>query len=426
MALEHFITECRNTNKRLIKQELVSLYTAKYPALKQMLTFCYEPFRMYHINTKRMIVPPPGKEGAIDVWADFEFVLQEMERQFSIMKNRAMLSSLLARCNPETQELFLGIANKDLKAGFSAKIVNKVLPGLVNVFDVALAQLYDPNKTYNDLPHWWASKKLNGMRLVAMYLEEKWIVRTRNGKNITDRVKHLFPSFEKARQKGGYTFLDGEGYAHGIDPSRIAGDILGGEMDCSYVDFQVFAMGRNAAKFLQGDPTDITYPEQEVQCDLITFVSHIDIPNDSKRIIAFAKRMEDEGYEGAMLRNPDVPYALGRTNKMLKVKTWLLDKEKRREEALAVTCIAIKSSEQWRASKEDDKMIKVRTMESIEYEAPDGTTGKVGSGYTHIQRDEIHKNKSTYIGQKLDINFQQTGSKGGKIFPIFAIWRFDL
>lgn len=425
MALEHFITECRNTNKRLIKQELISLYTAKYPALKQMLAFCYEPFRMYHINTKRMIVPPPGKEGAQDVWADFSFVLLEMERQFSIMKNKVMLSALLARCNPETQELFLGIAGKDLKAGFSTKIVNLVLPGLVNVFDVALAQLYEPTKTYNDLPHWWASKKLNGMRVVMLYLNREWRARTRNGKDITDRVKHLFPSLEKARKKWGYTFLDGEAYAHGVDASRIAGDILG-DRDCCYLDLHVFAVGRNAEKFLQGDPTDITYPEQEVQCDRIVFVSHAKIPNNPKRIIAYAKRLEEDGYEGAMLRNPEVPYSLGRSNKMLKVKTWLLDPDKRREDALTVTCIDIRSTEQWRVSKEDDRMVKIRTMESIEYEAPDGTTGKVGSGFTHPQRDEIHKNKSTYIGQKLDINFQQSGSRGGKIFPIFASWRGDL
>lgn len=425
MALEHFITECRNTNKRLIKQELISLYTAKYPILKQMLAFCYEPFRMYHINTKRMIVPPPGTEGAEDVWADFNFVLFEMERQFSIMKNRAMLSALLARCNPETQELFLGIAGKDLKAGFSTKIVNLVLPGLVNVFDVALAQLYDPKRSYM-VKIWKGSKKLNGMRLVAMYLGGEWIVRTRNGKNITGRVKHLFPSFEKARRKWGYTFLDGEAYAHGVDPARIAGDILGGEMDCSYIDLHVIAMGRNAAKFLEGDPTDITYPEQEVQCGRIMFVPHNNVPNDPKRIMAFAKRMEDDGYEGGMLRNPNIPYALGRTNQMLKVKTWLLDPKKRMDDALTVTCIGIKSSEQWRASKEEGKMVKVLTMESIEFEAPDGTTGKVGSGFTHEVRDAIHSIGQTYVGEKLDINFQQKGSKGGKIFPIFAGWRLDL
>lgn len=425
MSLEHFITECRNTNKRLIKQELISLYTAKYPALKQMLAYCYEPFRMYHINTKRMVVPSPGKEGALDVWADFEFILQEMERQSSILKNRAMLSALLARCNSETQQLFLGIAGKDLKAGFSTKIVNKVLPRLVNVFDVALAQLYDPNRNYG-VKTWRASKKLNGMRLIAMYLEGKWEARTRNGKIITDRVKHLFLSCEKARQKWGYTFLDGEAYAHGIDPSRIAGDILGGEMDCSYIEFQVFAMGRNAAKFLEGDPTDITYPEQKVQCGLITFVPHGNLPNEPKRILSFAKRMEGNGYEGGMLRNPEIPYALGRSSQMLKVKTWLLDPKKRIKDALTVTCIGIKSSEQWRVSKDDERMIKIRTMESVEFEAPDGTTGKVGSGFTHPQRDEIHKNKQGYLNQKLDINFQQKGSKGGKVFPVFAGWRLDL
>ena len=425
MALEHFITECRNTNRRFIKQELISLYTAKYPILKDMLAFCYEPFRMYHINTKHMTVPIEGDEGAEDVWPDFKIVLREMEKHQTPAKNKNMLYSLLERCNPETQELFLGIAGKSLKAGFSTKIVNLVLPGLINVFDVALAQLYDPTKSYL-VKTWKGSKKLNGMRLVAMYLGGDWIVRTRNGKDITDRVKHLFPSLEESRQKWGYTFKDGEAYAHGIDPTRIAGDILGGEMDCSYVDFLVFAMGRDATKFLNGDPTDITFPEQEVQCGRITFVPHVDVPNDPKRIIAFAKRMEDDGYEGGMLRNPEVPYALGRTNRMLKAKTWLLDPEKRLNDALTVTCIGIKSSEQWRASKKDAKMIKVLTMESVEFEAPDFTIGKVGSGFTHQQRDEIHKNKSTYLGQKLDINFQQRGSRGGKVFPIFAGWRLDL
>lgn len=425
MALEHFITECRNTNKRLIKQELIKLYTTKYPALKDMFVCCYEPFKMYHVKTKSMITPLPGKEGAEDVWPDFQIVLGEMEKRPTPTKNKDLLYSLLSRCNAETQELFLGIAGKNLKAGFSIKSVNSVCPGLVNIFDVALAQLYELNRSYG-VETWKGSKKLNGMRLIAMFIGEEWVVRTRNGKDVTKRVPHLFPSFERVRQKWGYTFLDGEGYAHRVDPSRIAGDILGGKRDCSYINLQVFAMGRDTAKFLAGDPADITYPEQEVQCGLITFVRHADVPNDSKRILAFAKRMEDAGYEGGMLRNPEVPYALGRSNKMLKVKTWLLDSEKRKQDALTVMCTGINVSEQWRASKKDDKMVKVLTMESIEFEAPDTAVGRVGSGFTHAQRDEIYRNRSTCIGQKLDIDFQQSGSRGGKIFPIFAGWRGDL
>lgn len=425
MALEHFITECRNTNKRLIKQELILLYTNKYPVLKEMLAYCYEPFRMYHISIKNMEVPLPGNEGAVDVWEDFKFILREMEQYASPRKNKKMFCSLLSRCNKETQELFIGIAGKKLKAGFSSKVVNTVLPGLINVFNVALASLYNPQVSYV-VKVWKASKKMDGMRIVIMRIGGGWEARTRNGKDITDRVQHLFPSCEQAYQKWGYTFFDGEGYKHRVDSSRIAGDILGGEKDCSYLGYHVFAMGRDVSKFLKGDPSDIIYPEEQVYCGYIIFVSHIDIPNDPKRIFAFAARMEELGYEGGMLRNPNAPYIIGRTNKMLKVKTWLLDPEKRKRDTLTVICTGINCSEQWRASKDSDKMVKVLTMESVEFESPDGTVGKVGTGFTYQEKDEIYANRVLYIHEKLDIRFQQQGSKGGKIFPVFEGWRLDI
>jgi len=423
--MEEIIKRCKATNGILYKQEILLDTAKRYPELKDLLYRAYEPFVQYHMMSK-IDLRDSGSRTASEMWEEFTGILDIMENSATPQKNREMLIPFLGQCNKDTQELFLGVVRKNLKLGFGIKQINKVFSGLVTTFDVMLAGRYDPDKQYS-VKQWKASAKMDGLRLVSLYgfPNPGWTIYTRTGKDITSRMPHLLPDLEAFRLKYGFSFLDGEGYNHGATFEELQSDVLrhGGE-DCSHVEYHTFAFG-DVKSFLNQSGTGIIIPSSDtVRIGNIVTVSHYKIPNIPKRMEQFAMKMEEQGYEGGCFRNPAFPYAHGRTNNLIKLKSWLLDTE---QEPLAVKCVDIEGSEQRRADTATGGMIEVETMKSIAIEDPDtGIITRIGSGFSHDQRDEIWKNKDKYIGKMMDIKFQKEGSRGAKIFPIFVRWREDL
>ena len=238
-------------------------------------------------------------------------------------------------------------------------------------------------------------------------------------------MPHLVYDLEAFRNKWGFTFLDGKGYNYGIPFEQLQGDILrhGGET-CSYVKYHVFAFG-DVGSFLSGRQKGMKIPSRDtVSCGNICTVPHFDIPNDSDRMIAFATKMESQGFEGGCFRNPDIPYPKGRSINLIKLKTWLLDTS---QADISVECVSLEGSNQMRFDIASHKMIEVYTLKSISFVDPaEGVITKVGSGFTYIQQDEFWKDRHELIGKMFDIKSQKKGSKGGKISPVFQKWCQDL
>jgi ATP-dependent DNA ligase len=423
--MEEIVKECRNTNSPIKKQAILKDYAEKYPALKDLLFRAYEPFDMYHMQAK-VPLNDFGQRGAAEMWEEFSALLDIMTVSPTPQKNKEILVGFLEKCNQDTQTLFLGVVRKNLKLGFGIKQINKVFPNLITEFDVMLAQQFKTDKNY-PVKMWKASSKLDGIRLVSLFgfPNKGWHIFTRKGKDITSRVPHLVQDLEAFHSKWGFTFLDGEGYTQGIPFEQLQGDILRhGGKTCSYVNYHVFAFG-DINSFLNGSQKGMVIPSRDpISCGNIRTVPNFDIPNDPDRMIAFALKMEAQGFEGGIFRNPDVPYPKGRTNHMLKLKTWLLDTS---QTDISVECVSIEGSLQTRLDKASDTMIEVYTLKSISFrDHKDIVVTKAGSGFTHAQRDEFWGKKNELIGKMFDIKFQKTGSRGGKIFPVFQRWRFDL
>lgn len=423
--MEEIVKECRDTNSPVKKQAILKDYAKKYPMLKDLLFRAYEPFDMYHIKAK---VPLNnfGQRRAAEMWGDFNALLDIMMASPTPQKNQEMLIGFLERCNQNTQVLFLGVVRKNLKLGFGIKQINKVFPNLITEFDVMLAQQFKTGRNY-PVKMWKAFFNLKGIRLVSLFgfPNKGWHIFTRKGKDITNRVPHLVYDLETFRNKWGFTFLDGEGYNHGIPFEQLQGDILrhGGET-CSYIEYHVFAFG-DVDSFLNGKQIGMVIPSRNtVSCGNIRTVPHFDIPNDSNRMIAFATKMESQGFEGGCFRNPDIPYPKGKSINFIKLKTQFLDTS---QADISVECISLEGSNQMRLDIASHKMIEVYALKSISFvNSTDGIITKVGLGFTYTQRDEFWKNRHELIGKVFDVKFRKGRNYEDKASPIFQRWKKGL
>lgn len=422
--MEEIVEKCKNTNSSIEKQAILADCGKRHPKLKDLLFRTYEPFIMYHMQAA-VKLKDFGRRGATEMWDEFTLLLDLMAKSATPTENRKMLIAFLIRCTQDTQELFLGVVKKKLKLGFGIKQINKVFPKLITTFDVMLAGRYSRSKKYS--PKFWrASAKMDGLRLVSLYgfPNKHWNILSRTGKDLTSRLPHLLPDLETFRKKFGFTFLDGEAYLHGTKFEQIQGDVMrsGGD-NCDYIEYHVFAFG-DVDSFLNQSIKCMTIPSNEkVTAGKVITVPHFEIPNEHSRMEQFALKMEEKGYEGAMFRNPVVPYFHGRSDNLVKLKSWLLDDAM---QDLSFKCTGITSSIQRRPDKITKGMIDVKTMKAIVAEDPaTKVITKVGSGFSHEQRDEIWKNKEKYIGKMLDLKYQKIGSGGAGIFPVFQRWRLE-
>ena len=177
--------------------------------------------------------------------------------------------------------------------------------------NVQLARQYDPAKNYK-VASWFATPKFDGVR--AVFIPEQGFF-TRNNKPITGLDEMARVLDEECRTRG-LSFVDGELIASGgsfqVSQSVILGSDHAGK---SSIEYHVFAVGgdfRNTADMLRAIPNN---PEAR-----IFRVNSKAIPNTFEAIEESCRSFTWQGYEGVVLRHPDIPYFEGRSNHLLKYK----------------------------------------------------------------------------------------------------------
>jgi len=101
---------------------------AKYPQMKDIFKYAYDPFMKYYMSA-------PQVEGNIDghffetsVW---ELLDDLASRELSGQASLEAVSDMIVSMYPDDAEVFKMILNKDLRCGINIKTINKVWPGLI-------------------------------------------------------------------------------------------------------------------------------------------------------------------------------------------------------------------------------------------------------------------------------------------------------
>ncbi len=426
MKFENLLKDLRSTSKPSEKQEILLRYYS--PKLKELLRLTYDPFILFNVSVKPKDIPAPSEQDLSDLFEQAEAVFRFCEGSKSAKQNREMMVSLLEKLNFGSQELLVGVLNKNWKVGISSKAVFKLMPGVINQFNVQLANTYDPNNDKHQLKVWLLSYKLDGLRCIALressdihYDKGIWTMLSRKGKEFLT-VNHLKPQLESIYRSTGKTFFDGELYKHGLSFEEVQGPVMAyTKGQVPEIEYHVFVSG-DAEKFLGGkDPNHVEVIESIVDPD----VTHI--KGTSLGMIQLAEVAEkveeafDQGYEGVMLRDPDNLYDYKRSNALLKLKRSLLEEASEQIETISdciVTRIEYKDDF---PIIEDGEIHTERLLNKVWVLQENGIESKVGSGYSLDFRRKYTEKPWELIGMKVEIKHQGWGANGRMRFG--RLWR---
>ena len=176
---------------------------------------------------------------------------------------------------------------------------------------VQLANSYNPDKKYK-VSSWYASPKFDGVR--AVFIPATGFF-TRNNKPIHG-LQSMAEVLEVECEKRGLSFVDGELIVENGSFQTSQSAVMSAQhLAKSLIEFHVFAAGGEFGEteaMLQALPNR---PEAKV-----FRVTSDKIPNTSEAVNEACRKFTAQGYEGVVLRHPDVPYHEGRSNHLLKYK----------------------------------------------------------------------------------------------------------
>lgn len=114
------------------------------PTFKCILQYTYNPFVKYHI---RKIPADAYGRGHADLNHDTWVLLNKLtHRKITGTAARETLFEHMALLSPTAASILKLIVRKDLKAGIATKTINKIIPGLIPVFDCQLVENWVDSK----------------------------------------------------------------------------------------------------------------------------------------------------------------------------------------------------------------------------------------------------------------------------------------
>lgn len=424
MSLSILLEELRSTSKPGDKQEILLNHDSWL--LRHVIQMTYDPFVLFNIKLKKSEVPDPGASDFEQLILDINALLDFCAESKSPKQNRERAIKVLSKLDTGSQELLLGILNKDWKVGLGVKLVLKAFPGIVPLFEVQLANKYQEylkKKGSQKNKSWYRSPKLDGVRCAALRNGKDplspWRFYSRQGKRFLT-VEHLQTDLEQLYTKLGYTFFDGELYKHGMLFEEVQGAVMAfTKGQAPDIEYHIFIAGNQEDFWKQSSASmSIACFQQEGKVVAV----------DSKLVPAeeIPAALEDAfaaGYEGIMLRDPDNLYAFKRSDALLKLK----ESENKDSQETVSDCYVL-----WVEYKDDFPVIVdgcityERLINKLHVLQDDNIECTVGSKMTLDFRRQCTANPELILGQVVEIKHQGYGTNGRMRFPRLERVRYDL
>lgn len=359
--------------------------------------------------------------------------------------------------NPGYETFIHKALDRDLDIGVARSTLNKVYPGLIFEFKVALGKPYDPERV-KDESEWLLSRKYDGLRVVAIVDFSKndgsgGIVefRTREGlvietmdnfklpleKAVSSLYHHYGLSLETNLPKfvdyenGEGVVFDCEGCFYDKDEDledfrtmqklwrKKDYDIPLGSMKLKV--FDVLPLDKFKKKHYDMKLSD-RYEFLKIFHSLYDCPDFVDVveqlPYTRENFLAIQSEMREKGWEGFMFRK-DAPYEGKRSHDILKFKDFL-DAEFRVIDVVLGTK-GIHNKDSGLVEQKD-----VLGSVVVEFK---GNTVNVGSGFTDDERLRFKEDTSLILGKKITVQYkQESQDEDGNPslqFPVFKAIRED-
>ena len=312
---------------------------------------------------------------------------------------------------PQYTDYLERIFLRNLRIGIDVKNINSALGfTAVKSFDCMLAEPFD-EKRIETITDYIAEPKLDGVRLLTFMYYGHNEMTTRNGKVVTGYAE-LDKQITQLKQDHPYLvgyIIDGELVGKNFD--KTMEDLYSKksiDKKARYIVFDILSID----DFVNKSKTPI-WSERRVALlstigntfyDNIEVVQHHTITSFSA-LTQFNEEFIKAGYEGSVIKNKYASYDYDRSFNWMKLKPF-----------------------------------ETVDLEITEIEEGDGkykgTTGavivlfnkvlvKVGSGFTDIVRDKMWDRPQDYIGETIEVQYQEITKDGSLRFPTFKRFRHD-
>jgi len=411
--LQEMIDTLNQSNSNNEKQAALKTF----PDQKNVLWYVYNPYKQFHITSANL---KKRKDLVSHEWAegDFENLLFFLsEEKLTGHKALSAVNGFIEG-HKEHEDLIYKIIDKNLEIRVDVKSINKVFPGLIPEFSVALANTFDEKlaeKIDFEKETYYASHKLDGVRCIARKEGNDVTFFSRNGKefwtldNLKKDILETFKTFDTIVLDGEICILDEEGNE---DFQNVMKEIRRKDHTINRPKYMVFDIlqtnefdSKKSKSTLIERLSIISYVLHEVDAPipkLIEFVEQIRV-KDSDHLAELTKMAEDRGWEGLILRKA-APYQGKRSNDLLKVKKFY-------DAEYVVEDVEMGPI---RYINEEGKEEKVEMLSRI-YISHKGNKVGVGSGFSMDQRREFYEDPSKILGKTITVKyFQESQNQFGE------------
>jgi DNA ligase 1 len=440
--LAMMVSKLQATSSSTEKKNII----AQYPQCKQYLRYTYDSFKNYfltsdNVKKQRQSLQFQGpslfgststSQGGVTFNTVFDLLDALSTRKITGYDGVKAVLSFISK-NRVYEELVYGMIDKDLKCRIDAKVINKVYPGLIPTFNVALANSYwdIQDKVDFDKDIWFASRKLDGCRLLTV-VDELGVVTcySRNGKEfgtlqrIKDEIKEVWPELRSVVFDGEICIVDEDGNEH-FD--WVMKEINKKNHTIAQPRYRVFDY--LSLENFSSEKSTIPLSKRFILLDVmmkkfgtskLIFPLIQTIIQTKKQAEAIFEQSQREGWEGIILRK-DAPYQGKRSNDMLKMKAF-------HDDEYTVIDVEFGPFQIVKNGKETTETVLTKV-----FIAHKGYRVGVGSGFTIDERRRFCKHPEDIKGKTIKVSyFEETTNKNGTHslrFPtikcIYSDGRFD-
>ena len=373
-----------------------------------ILHFTFNPYISFNV----VKVPKTKDRFAIEPDEAWELFFSSAEKcaNREVTGNAAigLMQSTFNKCSESQEKWMRKILKKNLAIGISTKSINKVSPGFIPTFDVALAQKFEMKR----MSDWvYIEPKLDGIRCLAIVENGEVKLFTRAGKIITN--------FDNTVGRELLLLEDGcyDGEIMSTDFTELMRQVYRKEdKDISDVYFAIFdyltldewkaKKGKHTLKerknILNSQIGTAHAKENLKYLKLVRFTPDL-LPSETR-----LKNVHDQwvaqGYEGIMIKDTDSLYSFGRDWSVMKYKAFF-DAD--------VPVIGLKEG----TGKHQGKLGSFL----VDYK---GVEVNVGSGLNDELREKLWGDP-TIIGRIIEVRYQEETPDGSLRFPTFVCFRKD-
>ncbi len=377
--------------------------------LRNAIKYGLDPFTPFNVVKVPKVKDRNSVKEETETWEGFFAILESLTCR-TVTGNAAidLVHSHFENVSKESEAWMRKILKKNLSIGVSIKSVNKVWPGFIKTFDVALAQKFDIKRISNRLDI-VVEPKLDGIRCFSIVENGQVKMYARSGKLIKNFENTIAPELLKMGdgcydgELMGQDFISLMRQAYRKDDVDETGTYLS---LFDYVPLDEWKTRKSEMTCTHRFEKLLTLmSDNEVNLDKVKLIKRVPVVAEYSEIKRLHDKFVQQGYEGAMVKMGEAPYKFGRGWEVMKLKAF---------HDVDLPILQLLEG----TGKNSGKLGSV----VVSY---NGVNVQVGSGFSDELRDIIWGDKESFIGRVIEIRYQEVTPDGSLRFPTFVCFRND-